>query len=415
MTSRSLAHPWRLLIMVGALYLTQGVPLGVAMEALPSLLRQDGAPLGLLSLLPLVGLPWIVKFLWAPYVDNLWSVRWGKRRSWILPMQGLVALSLTGAALIGISATTTGVVIALLVIAALASATQDTATDGLATEQFEGPMLVRANTVQVASTMIGFFLGGSGCLILAGLFGRTLALLTMAGIALLAFTFALFWREPVSDRRSEARPRASLLRFIRRSGALPVLFIGFATAMTANAAFGLSKLFLVDRGWTLDAIGRIGVAGGVATILLGCGGGGWLIGRIGLWRVLLCGIISSGLGAMIWMLLASTGGLVDQTTAMVAVLLGSVGSGSASVAAMTLAMRFAAGGDQAGTDMTAVQSTRDFGELATSSAVTALAAAIGYGSTFGAAVLAAIVIALVAGVVLRRSIATNAVSGERND
>lgn len=412
MTSSSpAARPWRLLIMVGALYLTQGVPLGVAMEAMPSLLRQDGASLRLLSLLPLVGLPWIVKFLWAPFVDNLWSARWGKRRSWILPMQGLVVLSLAGVALIGISAATTGAVIALLVIAALASATQDTATDGLSAERFDGPMLVRANTVQVAGTMIGFFLGGSGCLILAGLFGRTLALLAVAAIALLAFMLALFWQEPASNRRVEARPRASLLRFVQRPGALIVLFIGFATAMTANAAFGLSKLFLVDRGWTLDAIGRIGMAGGVATILLGCGGGGWLIGRIGVWRVLLCGVLASGLGTAIWMLIAGAGH-VDQTTALAAILLGSIGSGSASVAAMTLAMRFAATADQAGTDMTAVQSTRDFGELATSSAATALAATIGYRPTFSVAFLAAVVIAISVGITRRRYTTVHAVKGE---
>ncbi len=410
MTSRSAVRPWRLLIMVGALYLTQGIPLGVAMEALPSLLRQDGASLRLLSLLPLVGLPWVAKFLWAPFVDNLWSSRWGKRRSWILPMQGLVVLSLAGVALIGISADTTSAVIALLATAALASATQDTATDGLSAEQFDGLMLVRANTVQVAGTMIGFFVGGSGCLILAGLFGRELALLSMAGIALLALTLALLWREPPAARRIEERPRANLLRFVRRPGALAILFVGFATAMTASAAFGLSKLFLVDQGWTLDAIGRLGMTGGIATVMLGCGGGGWLIGRTGVWRVLLGGILSSGLGAAIWILLASQG-QVDQATAIVAILLGSIGSGSASVAAMTLAMRFAATADQAGTDMTAVQSTRDFGELATSSAATALAATIGYGPTFGVAFLCAMATLLLVGIVIRRYAAGSVFGG----
>ena len=382
------AREWRLLVMVGALYLTQGVPLGIAMDALPSLLRQDGAPLRLLGLLPLVGLPWIVKFLWAPFVDNLWSRHWGKRRSWILPMQAMVTLSLASVALIGISADTTASVIALLLLAALASATQDTATDGLAAEQFAGVMLTRANMVQVAGTMIGFFLGGSGCLIFAGLFGRRLALLAMAGVALAALLLALLWREPDSPQRDAARPRAGLLRFLRRSGGPVVLLIGLATAMTANAAFGLSRLFLVDRGWPIDAIGRIAMIGGVATIVIGCGAGGWLINRVGLSRVLVGGVLCSGLGALVWTLLAS-GSTASHPVALAAILLGSIGSGSASVAAMTLAMRFAATGDQAGTDMTAVQSARDFGELATSSAAITLAAALGYPATFGIAVVAA--------------------------
>jgi hypothetical protein len=152
------------------------------------------------------------------------------------------------------------------------------------------------------------------------------------------------------------------------------------------------------------------MAGGIATILLGCGGGGWLIGRIGVWRVLLCGVLASGLGAAIWMLIAGAGP-VDQTTALGAILLGSIGSGGASIAAMTLAMRFAATADQAGTDMTAVQSTRDFGELATSSAATALAATIGYGPTFGTAFLAAVVIAVLTGLIGQRSTAVNVLKG----
>ena len=45
---------------------------------------------------------------------------------------------------------------------------------------------------------------------------------------------------------------------------------------------------------------------------------------------------------------------------------------------MTLAMRFARRGGQAGTDMTAVQSARDLGEILTSSLITVLAAQLGY-------------------------------------
>lgn len=48
----------RLVITLALLYLSQGIPIGLAMDALPTLLRQDGAPLQALAFLPLVGLPW---------------------------------------------------------------------------------------------------------------------------------------------------------------------------------------------------------------------------------------------------------------------------------------------------------------------------------------------------------------------
>ncbi|MDO1900884.1 MFS transporter, partial [Escherichia coli] len=58
----------RPVITLAFLYLSQGIPIGPAIDPLPTLLRQDGAPLQALAFLPLVGLPWVVKFLWAPWV-----------------------------------------------------------------------------------------------------------------------------------------------------------------------------------------------------------------------------------------------------------------------------------------------------------------------------------------------------------
>ncbi|MDQ6216291.1 MFS transporter, partial [Achromobacter insolitus] len=150
--------------MIGALYFSQGIPLGVAMEALPALLRRDGADLQALAWLPLVGLPWVLKFLWAPVVDNRWTRAMGRRRSWIVPMQSIVLACLVGLAFLGIDAVAAPWVVVLMALASLASATQDIATDVLAAERFQGQALARANAVQVGGTMVGFFFGGPGCL-----------------------------------------------------------------------------------------------------------------------------------------------------------------------------------------------------------------------------------------------------------
>ena len=137
----------RLLATIAALYLAQGVPFGMAMELLPTLLRRDGASLSALAWLPLVGLPWVLKFLWAPLIDNHWSARLGRRRSWILPMQTIVTACFLALAAIGLTAQTAALSVGLLVLASLASATQDTATDGLAAwrpSASRGPCLARS-------------------------------------------------------------------------------------------------------------------------------------------------------------------------------------------------------------------------------------------------------------------------------
>ncbi|WP_422665680.1 RhtX/FptX family siderophore transporter, partial [Achromobacter xylosoxidans] len=267
--------------MIGALYFSQGIPLGVAMEALPTLLRRDGAPLHALAWLPLVGLPWVLKFLWAPLVDNRWRATLGRRRSWILPMQALVLACLAAVAMTGIAAASAPWVVGLMALASLASATQDIATDGLTAERFQGQALARANAVQVGGTMVGFFAGGPGCLVLAGRLGQGGALALLAAVVAFSLLMALGWRETALPEPAAAPRRASLAGFARRPGAWALVLAAFLSAMTAVAGYGLSKLFLVDAGWPVDAVGQLGMAGGAVTVLLGCGGGAWLVGRLG--------------------------------------------------------------------------------------------------------------------------------------
>ncbi|MBO9329084.1 RhtX/FptX family siderophore transporter [Achromobacter xylosoxidans] len=373
----------RLFVMVAALYFSQGIPLGVAMEALPTLLRRDGADLGALAWLPLVGLPWVLKFLWAPAVDNRWSGALGRRRSWIVPMQAVVLACLAGVALLGVSSASAAWVVALMAAASLASATQDIATDGLTAERFEGQALARANAAQVGGTMMGFFFGGPGCLILAGHIGQAGALAVLAGAAAFSLILAATWREGEADC-APLRPRAALAGFVRRPGAWALAAAAFLSAMTAATGYGLSKLFLVDAGWRVEEIGRLGMAGGVVTVLLGCGGGAWLIGRLGGRAALGLGLAACGAAAAGWLAQAQGWAAPHPGLAYASQALGSFGAGAASVALMTLAMRFARAGAQAGTDMTAVQSARDLGEILTSSLMTGLAAYAGYGAGFAA-------------------------------
>lgn len=392
----------RLFVMIGALYFSQGIPLGVAMEALPTLLRRDGAPLHALAWLPLVGLPWVLKFLWAPQVDNRWRAALGRRRSWILPMQAVVLACLAAVAMTGIAAASAPWVMGLMALASLASATQDIATDGLTAERFDGQALARANAVQVGGTMVGFFAGGPGCLVLAGWLGQGVALTLLAAVVAFSLLMALGWREAALPAPAAAPRRATLAGFARRPGAWALVLAAFLAAMTAVAGYGLSKLFLVDAGWPVEAVGRLGMAGGAVTVLLGCGGGAWLVGRMGARGALALGLAASGAAAAAWLAQAQGWAAQPTPTAYLAQALGSFGAGAASVALMTLAMRFAARGTQAGTDMTAVQSARDLGEILTSSLITALAARLGYAAGFGGGLLAAVATLAFVALALRR-------------
>ncbi len=67
--------------LIGSLYVSQAIPLGFFTVALPAILRARGVSLQNVGLLSALALPWLIKFLWAPFVDRYGSQRWGHYRS----------------------------------------------------------------------------------------------------------------------------------------------------------------------------------------------------------------------------------------------------------------------------------------------------------------------------------------------
>ncbi|KAH9974660.1 acetyl-coenzyme A transporter 1 [Lactifluus volemus] len=71
------------------LYLIQGVPLGMALDTLPFLLRER-LSYSKIAIFTLSSYPYSVKLLWSPIVDSWFFPSLGRRRSWIIPMQTIL-------------------------------------------------------------------------------------------------------------------------------------------------------------------------------------------------------------------------------------------------------------------------------------------------------------------------------------
>ena len=81
-------------INLGVLYLAQAIPLYFCTFALPTVLRAEGISLQMIGMLGLLLLPWVVKFMWAPFVDRYYIKRIGKRKSWFMGLQFVNAIDL---------------------------------------------------------------------------------------------------------------------------------------------------------------------------------------------------------------------------------------------------------------------------------------------------------------------------------
>jgi len=80
-----------------------GLPLALTGDTLQAWLRTAGYDLVTVGLITLVGLPYSFQVLWAPIMDR-WSPRLGRlgrRRSWIVLTQLIIALAIAGVALSG--------------------------------------------------------------------------------------------------------------------------------------------------------------------------------------------------------------------------------------------------------------------------------------------------------------------------
>jgi len=380
----------RLLIVISALYLTQGIPIGLAFEAFPVLWRSAGFSLETIAFVPLAGLPWALKFLWASFVENHWIEAVGRRKSWIFPMQLLTIVSLLSIIFIPVVPENAVFLILLLTGSSFFSATQDIAVDGLAAERMPRSSFANVNALQVSGIMSGMLIGGAGSLYLTGLLGYSSSIFIMAILVLLCSLPLMFWREPALEPEKRSA-KAGMKQLFKRKGALPILLLAFSITLAGAVIFSLAKLMLVDAGWSVENIGLLSGVGTSLMVLVGCGIAVWLIDRLGENTANIIGLVIVLVAGGFWVAIAM-GSLSTSSVTLIWIVMsiGGVGMGITSVGIYTILMRFAALGNQPGTDFTVLQSSQTFGEIVISSLVTGVAASFGY--------LAGISVALIVGI-----------------
>lgn len=383
---------------LAALYVSQALPLGFFVIALPAILRTGGFPLEKLGLLSALALPWLIKFLWAPLVDRF-GARRSHYRSWILPLQLGCVVVVAWIASLDLSLDIDRLVIAGALFMLL-SATQDIATDGLAVRILAPSERGLGNGVQVAGYYLGQVLGGGGVLILYGRFGWTPAIGAMAVVLAVPMLWMSRLQEP--DDPPTARGRvgfADLGRFFRRPSILPWLGVVLLWRAGETMVQWMWNPMLVDRGFRLEEIGvMLGVVGSIAAFV-GAMAGGALVGRWGRRRTLI------GFGALQAMALATYivpalggGGLVAIYGAIVASGLG----GGLATAALYTGMMDRSASATAATDFTTQQSLAAIGPLIAAAGSGWSAATLGYAGHFGVAVAVQLAAVAYAALALRR-------------
>ncbi|XP_070390208.1 acetyl-coenzyme A transporter 1-like isoform X3 [Dermacentor albipictus] len=160
---------WRSIALLLFLYLLQGIPLGLS-SAVPLLLQNRRISYKEQALFSFVTWPFSVKLLWAPIVDSLYSSRFGRRKSWLVPTQYAIGLSFFWLSshvrsLLGDeeggSTTQPSVLLLTLIFMSLnfLAATQDIAVDGWALTMLSRRHVGYASTCNSVGQTAGYILG----------------------------------------------------------------------------------------------------------------------------------------------------------------------------------------------------------------------------------------------------------------
>lgn len=295
--------------LLGALYFSQGLPFGFFTQSLPVVLRREGHSLISIGLVSLLALPWALKFLWAPVVDRHYSARFGKRRSWILPLQ---AASVAALLLLAVAPDAILFVLCIVFVVNLLSATQDIATDGLAVDLLSYRERGIGNGLQVAGYRIGMVTGGGALLIFYGELGSRITFCVMAGLIALASIPAILFREnttPPEEEIPEAKApkkQPSAPHFLKRPEAAGLLGLIALYKFGDALATGMLRPFLSDLGLSMADLGWLLGTVGFAAGLVGALAGGALVGVLGRKRSLLVFGVFQALSIAGYALLATT-------------------------------------------------------------------------------------------------------------
>jgi PAT family beta-lactamase induction signal transducer AmpG len=257
-----------------------------------------GVDLGTIGLLSLAGLPYTLKFLWAPVVDA-WQVpylsrRLGRRRGW------LVASQLVLMAAIVFLGTRDPLYSPLMVgfaalIVACASATQDIIVDAFRVQSLPTDEQAAGMASYVAAYRIGMLASGAGVigfsawLELQGLSRDAVWPLAYAAAALLVLiglAAALLAKEPrnaaepeteVGDgplRRLFVTAKGAFSEFLLRDAALAVLAFVVLFKLCDALAGTMTAPFVLSLGYSKAAYAAIVKGVGLAALLIGGFAGG---------------------------------------------------------------------------------------------------------------------------------------------
>lgn len=291
--------------------LASGMPLYVLFQLVPAWLSDGGVSLVEIGLFSLIGLPYTIKFLWAPFLDRFVPPFLGRRRGWMLITQIFLLFSIGSMGMFD-PEKSTRLIAALALAVAFFSASQDVVLDAYRREILSDDELGLGSSLHVQAYRISSLVPGSLSLILADILPWSSVFWITAGFMLVGIIMSLVVSEPESEQPAALGLRQSLaapfFEYLGRrgwSGLILVLCFMFLYKLGDSMATALTMPFYLEMGFTKTEIGLVaknaalwpsivgGLVGGLIMIRVGINRALWMFGVVQLISILGFALLAS--------------------------------------------------------------------------------------------------------------------------
>jgi MFS transporter, PAT family, beta-lactamase induction signal transducer AmpG len=291
---------------------SSGLPLLLATgSVLQAWLKEAGVDLGTIGLFALVGLPYTLKFLWAPLLDRFAPITgMGRRRGWLLPIQLTLIAAIAGLGLTDPVLSLSGVTLAAFLVAFF-SASQDIVIDAYRRESLADDEQGLGASFYVNGYRVGMLLASGGGLILADFIPFQAVYWVMALAMLPGLITTLVCVEPPVTTGMPRTLREAVVEpfveyFSRQDAVLILLFV-LLYKVGEMMASQMTTPFYLELGFGKAEIGTVVKLFGFWATVLGGVLGGVLILRLGLYRGLWLFGVLQAIGLIGFVILAQLG------------------------------------------------------------------------------------------------------------
>ncbi len=266
-----------------------GLPLLLTLSLLQAWMKKEGVDLTVIGLMALVGLPYTLKFLWAPVMDRFTPGFLGRRRGWLLIAQIFLVFSIIGLGQTS-PANNPWMVAFVAFLVTFFSASQDIVVDAYRREDLPDRELGLGSSLYVNGYRVGMLLASGGGLIMADHLPFSVVYLIMAACMLPGIFTTLLTPEP---QVHEGTPKTigeavikPLTEYFSRDGAVWILCFILFYKIGDTMASAITIPFYLDIGFTQTQIGTVVKLFGFWATIAGSLIGGVLMLKIGINRSL---------------------------------------------------------------------------------------------------------------------------------